>query len=53
MEDTSGLLGNLFHHDDSVNDRSEGSKLSNGSQVTGNLWKETFKEDFRKKGKSE
>ena len=51
MEDTGTILGEPLHHDDSVNDRSEGSKLSNASQVTANLWRETFGEDFRKQGR--
>ena len=50
-DDTNNLFGKLFNHDDSVNDRSEGSKLSNASQETAKLWRETFNEDFRKRGK--
>jgi len=33
-----------------VNDRAVGSKLSNASQTTAKLWRETFGEDFRSSG---
>ena len=47
---TEQLLGELLNHDDSVNDRSVGSKLANSSQITSRLWKESFGEEFRRKG---
>ena len=48
--ETSELLGRVLDHDDSVNDRTEGTKLSNSSAVTSNLWIETFGENFSKPG---
>ena len=50
QQHTQQLFGCVFHHDDSVNDRSEGSKLNNATEVTASLWKETFGEDFRMQG---
>ena len=51
LRETSEILGKPLNHDDSVNDRAVGSKLSNASQTTAKLWKETFGEDFRSSGK--
>ena len=48
--ETSELLGRVLDHDDSVNDRTEGTKLSNSSAVTSNLWRETFGETFSEPG---
>ena len=48
--ETHQLLGRVLDHDDSVNDRAEGTKLSNSSAVTSILWRETFGENFRKPG---
>lgn len=44
--DTLKLLGRIFNHDDSVNDRSPGSKLSIADGETRNLWRDTFEENF-------
>lgn len=49
-EDTERILGQHFNHDDSVNDRSPGSKLSTSSSQTQVLWREVFGEDFSKFG---
>ncbi len=49
-EDTHSLLGRVLNHDDSVNDRSPGSKLNQSDDITRELWKETFREDFRVSG---
>ena len=51
IRETSEILGKTLNHDDSVNDRAVGSKLSNASQTTAKLWRETFGEDFRSSGK--
>lgn len=44
--DTTQLLGRMFNHDDSVNDRSPESKLSRSDQRTRELWREYFREEF-------
>ena len=44
--DTLEILGKLLNHDDSVNDRNPGSKLCNSEEITRELWRKTFKEDF-------
>ena len=36
--ETTELLGRVLDHDDSVNDRAEGTKLSNSSAETSKLW---------------
>ena len=50
VEDTLKILGRVLNHDDSVNNREPGSKLSNSSEVTQKLWRTTFGEDFRQPG---
>lgn len=45
-EDTVRILGKTFNHDDTVNDRSPGSKLANADKHTRELWKDTFGENF-------
>ncbi len=45
-KDTSVILGKMFNHDDSVNDRSPNCKLSRADNKTRDLWKKTFNEDF-------
>lgn len=45
-EDTKQLLGYVFPHDDSVNDRAPGSKLSISGDQTRLIWKKTFAEEF-------
>ena len=48
--DTERLLGWLLNHDDTVNDRTPGSKLCDGNVRTRELWKQTFGECFPKQG---
>ena len=50
--ETTQILGQMLDHDDSVNDRTEGTKLSNSSVVTNTLWKDTFGEDFSQPGEA-
>ena len=45
-DDTTKILGKLFNHDDSVNDREADSKLTRSQETTMQLWKNTFGEDF-------
>ena len=40
----------MLNHDDSVNDRGPGSKLSTSDKTTRELWTNTFKSDFAKNG---
>ena len=42
QQHTETLFGSVFHHDDSVNDRSEGSKLNNATDLDIS----TFLQDF-------
>ena len=49
-EDTKEFLGYLFPHDDSTNDRSEGSVLSNSFASTVKQWKSWFMEDYSRPG---
>ena len=44
--DTELLHGKTFNHDDSVNDRSEGSKLNTSQQATQRSWLTAFNENF-------
>jgi len=37
--DTEKILGAVLPHDDSVNDRSPGSKLNTSDETTRSLWK--------------
>ena len=41
--DTSRTLGRMFNHDDTVNDRTPGSKLSESDTRTRQLWREHYK----------
>ena len=41
--DTSRILGRMFNHDDTVNDRTPGSKLSDSDAKTRQLWKDNYK----------
>ena len=45
-EDTTALLGKTLNHDDSVNDRTPGSKLDRTTMNTRVLWKRTYNEKF-------
>ena len=40
--DTIAALGDILPHDDSVNDRTSGSKLCNSESITKKLWKGEF-----------
>ena len=53
QKETKKILGRLLDHDDSVNERAEGTKLSNSSRVTHDLWRDTFGEDFKQPGENE
>ncbi|CAE7591605.1 GRDP1, partial [Symbiodinium sp. CCMP2456] len=44
-EETAELCGRLLPHDDSVNDRSSGSQLSDRWEQTKEAWKEIFRDD--------
>lgn len=45
-QETSQFLGHVFPHDDTVNDRTPGSRLNTCGDRTRQLWKEVFGEDF-------
>ena len=49
-KDTNAVLGFVLKHDDSVNDRSEDSKLNNADALTRKLWYEAFKFSFARPG---
>ena len=49
-KDTTAILGKMFNHDDSVNDRSANSKLSRCDVKTRDVWRQTFHEDFNRNG---
>ena len=49
-KDTEAFLGKLFNHDDSVNDRCEGSKLAVSDKETRELWQKTFGTHFSEFG---
>ena len=49
-KDMMKYIGNLFNHDDSVNDRSEGSKLNNSHVRTKKYWRKYFNENFSQYG---
>jgi hypothetical protein len=40
------IIGHLFNHDDSVNDRSEGSKLSEADKQTRDSWNSFYNENY-------
>ena len=44
--DTAAVLGKMFNHDDSVNERSQNSKLNRCDTNTRELWKKFFTEEF-------
>ena len=48
--ETIAICGLYLNHDDSVNERSEGSKLVQSDLSTRTLWKETFNEEFSTAG---
>lgn len=49
-QDTRRIVGSVVAHDDSVNDRAEGSKLSVSSQTTAELWERQFGEPWARPG---
>ena len=50
QNETKAILGHVLPHDDSVNDRTPGSKLNNSEEITRKLWKKTFNQDFSRPG---
>lgn len=50
QRDSKAILGLVLKHDDSVNDRSEGSKLSNADEITRQLWWTRFRVAFARPG---
>ena len=50
QKETTSVLGFVLKHDDSVNDRKEGSKLNNADDVTRRLWQDLFKVPFARPG---
>ena len=48
--DTTAVLGKMFNHDDSVNDRAPNSKLNMSDDQTRKLWKDTFQGEFPQAG---
>ncbi|XP_037803005.1 uncharacterized protein LOC119597500 [Penaeus monodon] len=49
-QDTQRILGKILNHDDSVNDRQPGSKLTTSDSATRRLWANTFGENFARNG---
>lgn len=47
---TELILGKVLSHDDSVNDRSVGSKLNKSYAITLSLWKQEYKEHYSSYG---
>ena len=45
-DDTIRILGNVFPHDDTVNDRTPGSKLCTSDAIIRELWAKTFNEMY-------
>lgn len=45
-KDCVRIAGQRFHHDDSLNDRSDGSKLNVSFEKTSQLWKQAFGVDY-------
>ncbi|CAL4111640.1 unnamed protein product [Meganyctiphanes norvegica] len=50
QKDTLAWLGDILPHDDSVNDRSTGSRLTTSDNITRNLWTPSFGSTFRREG---
>ena len=48
--DCQNILGFVLKHDDSVNDRTEGSKLNNADEHTRKLWFDEFNVPFARPG---
>eukprot|EP00667_Euglena_gracilis_P003869 EG_transcript_3878 len=45
-KDMQQLLGHLFSHDDSVADRTEGSRLSQAAEDTGQRWERAYRQPY-------
>ena len=50
FKDCSKILGRILPHDDSINDRSQGSTLEVAFTKTKELWKKKFNEEYPKAG---
>ena len=48
--DTQRIMGRFFNHDDTTNDRTEGTILWNGTVDTMKLWKEMFASEYNMSG---
>jgi len=48
--DMTAILGFVLKHDDSVNDRTEGSKLNSADDVTRRMWMDEFNVPFARPG---
>ncbi len=46
VNDTIKILGHIFAHDDSVNDRSTGSRLNTSFDLTCDLWKRQYNQEY-------
>lgn len=49
-QDTNQIFGMILPHDDSVNDRSDGSKLNNSYASTVEMWRNEYVTEFSKPG---
>jgi hypothetical protein len=45
-DDCRAIMGDTLHHDDSLNDRTEGGTLDRAFQVTKALWEEQYGEEY-------
>ena len=45
-KDCTAMIGSTFHHDDSLNDRSEGGVLDTSYRATKELWRKEFGADY-------
>ncbi|KIH56622.1 hypothetical protein ANCDUO_13198, partial [Ancylostoma duodenale] len=50
LRDCTAIFGSLLKHDDTVNDRTKGSKLLKGEALTKKLWATHFEEPFWRRG---
>ncbi|KJH53574.1 hypothetical protein DICVIV_00319 [Dictyocaulus viviparus] len=50
LRDCTAIFGSLLKHDDTVNDRTKGSKLLKGEALTKKLWTTHFEEPFWRRG---
>lgn len=49
-DDCKAIMGKLFHHNDSLNDRSEGSVLDVSYRATHQLWMDVYGEEYAVQG---